>query len=113
MTEPTKERVERAWQIVNEYEETCSHLRGRYTRANLLSIVKLAAVAFAQAESQDYEEVLADKRRLIRKLDVIWNGEGAAKQASLCDIVAQIEDELPKLRAAFAQAEDGGQCDQP
>lgn len=40
---------------------------------------------------EDYEEVLADHRRLVRELDVLLNGEeGAAKQASLCDIVAQV-----------------------
>ncbi len=39
----------------------------------------------------DYEEVLADHRRLVRELDVLLNGEaGAAKQASLCDIVSQV-----------------------
>lgn len=37
----------------------------------------------------DYEEVLADHRRLVRELDVALNGDGAAKQASLCDLVAQ------------------------
>jgi hypothetical protein len=39
----------------------------------------------------DYEEVLADHRRLVREIDVLLNGvAGAAKQASLCDIVAQL-----------------------
>jgi ABC-type glutathione transport system ATPase component len=42
---------------------------------------------------QDYEEVLADKRRLTRELDVLLNGKGAAPQASLCDIVAQVQRE--------------------
>jgi hypothetical protein len=42
----------------------------------------------------DYEEVLTDQRRLVRKLDVLLNGQdGAAKQASLCDIVAQVSGE--------------------
>jgi hypothetical protein len=40
---------------------------------------------------QAYEEVLADKRRMTREIDVILNGEeGAATQASLTDIVAQL-----------------------
>jgi len=39
---------------------------------------------------EDYEEVLKDHRRLVRKLDVLLNGEGAAEQASLCDIVCQV-----------------------
>ena len=38
----------------------------------------------------DYEEVLAGHRRLVRALDVLLNGEGAAKQASLADLVAQV-----------------------
>lgn len=40
--------------------------------------------------AQDYEEVLADHRRLVRELDVLLNGGGAARQASLCDIVGQV-----------------------
>lgn len=36
------------------------------------------------------EEVLEDHDRLVRELDVIINGDGAAPQAKLCDIVAQI-----------------------
>lgn len=36
----------------------------------------------------DLEEALADKRRLTRELDVAMHGEeGAAKQASLCDLI--------------------------
>lgn len=42
----------------------------------------------------DYESVLSDHRRLVRELDVLLNGEeGAAEQASLCDIVAQVRRE--------------------
>jgi len=38
-----------------------------------------------------YAEVLADHRRLVRELDVLLNGvDGAAKQASLVDLVAQV-----------------------
>lgn len=45
----------------------------------------------------EYEEVLADHRRLVRELDVLLNGDGAAKQASLCDIVAQVASTRFKL----------------
>ncbi len=39
----------------------------------------------------DYEEAEEDRQALIRQLDVTWNGEaGAAKKASLRDIVSQI-----------------------
>lgn len=41
----------------------------------------------------DYEEVLTDNRRLTRELDVLLNGANAARQASLCDIVAQVSSE--------------------
>ena len=52
----------------------------------------------------DYEEVLAGHRRLVRELDVILNGDGAAKQASLCDIVGQCAAirrhlEMPLIKA--------------
>lgn len=70
---------------------------------SLIDIEKRAIRAFLQAEAAsrwnegsgitaaDYEEGLADHRRLVRELDVLLNGEGgAAKQASLCDIVGQL-----------------------
>lgn len=42
----------------------------------------------AIALNADYEEVLADKRRLAREIDIALHGEeGAAQQASLCDLV--------------------------
>jgi hypothetical protein len=41
---------------------------------------------------EDYELVLKDHRRLVRELDVIINGDNAAKQASLVDMVVQIRD---------------------
>jgi len=40
---------------------------------------------------EDCEEVDADHKRLVRELDVLLNGNGAAKQASLCDIVCQLK----------------------
>jgi hypothetical protein len=54
----------------------------------------------------DYEEMLTGHRRLVRELDVLLNGEaGAAKQASLCDIVRQVRSEGIKTAAPHAQAE--------
>lgn len=54
--------------------------------------------------ASDYEEVLADHRRLVRELDVLLNGEdGAAKQASLCDIVAQVATAQKNRISIFAQ----------
>ena len=45
----------------------------------------------------DYEKVLADHLRLVRELDVALNGDGAAKQASLCDIISQVKDKRWRL----------------
>lgn len=43
---------------------------------------------------KDYDEILQSQRDLVRQLDVLINGEeGAAKQASLCDIVTQLRCE--------------------
>lgn len=61
----------------------------------------------ACAVESAYEEVLADHNRLVRELDVLLNGEqGAAKQASLCDIVSQVRSE----RRAVVEALEAG-CD--
>lgn len=39
----------------------------------------------------DFESAYTDYKRLVREIDVIINGEdGAAKQASLCDLMGQI-----------------------
>ncbi|HBO2839603.1 TPA: hypothetical protein ACP31N_002659 [Pseudomonas aeruginosa] len=74
----------------------------------------LAQPSPAQAEqptADDYEEVLANHRRLVREMDVLLNGEeGAAKQASLCDLVGQVsaivrERRVPLLSPSQAEAE--------
>lgn len=57
----------------------------------------------------DYEHAFQSHRNLVRMIDVIINGEaGAAKQASLCDLVGQIE-ELVAIRGLSADTggEDG------
>jgi len=44
-----------------------------------------------EAGIEDYKATLEDHQRLVRKIDVILNGEeDAASQASLCDLVPQI-----------------------
>lgn len=45
----------------------------------------------------DYELAFADHRRLVREIDIIMNGAGAALQASLCDLVGDIKH-LGKVR---------------
>ena len=58
--------------------------------------------------SADYEEVLADNRRLTRELDVALHGEsGAARQASLCDLIGparELRVENERLRTALELA---------
>lgn len=44
-------------------------------------------------------EVLNDKRRLTREIDIIINGENAAQQAVLCDLIPQIQQLVKKLEA--------------
>lgn len=45
----------------------------------------------ASARAHFFEDVFEDHKRLTRELDVLLNGEdGAARQASLCDIVSQM-----------------------
>ena len=55
-----------------------------------------------QSAINDYEEVLTDHCRLVRELDVALSGEaGAAKQASLCDLIGkakQMREALEKIK---------------
>jgi hypothetical protein len=50
---------------------------------------------------KDYEEVDKDRDRLVREMDVIMNGENAAKQASLCDMVSQAQEWKSQLSQSF------------
>lgn len=46
-------------------------------------------------EIEGYKEVIELHNQLVRELDILLNGEeGAAKQASLCDIVRQVRKEF-------------------
>lgn len=61
----------------------------------------------AHQKLSDMQEVLDDKKRLVRDIDVIMNGEkGAAKQASLCDLIPQIK-QLSTLPAQLQAARLG------
>lgn len=66
-----------------------------------------ADLAGEQLSIADYEEVLADKRRLTRDLDLAMHGEdGAAKQASLCDLIEparRLRDRATATEAANAR----------
>ena len=63
-----------------------------------------------RAEIADLKEVLADKRRLARELDVAMHGEAdAAKQASLCDLVPlakELREKLERAQAALVHHND-------
>lgn len=63
-----------------------------YAKHAIWRIVYARPIPAQQSPSvSDYEEVLASHRDLVRELDVLLNGEiGAAKQANLCDLVAQV-----------------------
>ena len=54
----------------------------------------------------DYEKVLSDHRRLVHELDVIINGDNAAKQASLVDMVCQIRDLWPRQGVGWVKASE-------
>ena len=70
----------------------------KYIRADKVEALMAKAGQNDSATIDDYEEVLADHKRLVRELDVALNGEdAAAKQASLCDIVGQVKDKRWKL----------------
>lgn len=55
-------------------------------------IVKSAADELVALRSANRSSML-----LVRQLDVALNGDGAASQASLCDVVAQVQDQRWKL----------------
>jgi hypothetical protein len=67
-----------------QHKMDCYILRGTDDNRNT------RATQPATASADDYEEVLADHRRLVRELDQLLNRESAAEQAGLVDIVAQL-----------------------
>jgi hypothetical protein len=97
----------KAWVKDNEYLFKAEWKDGSFVDYEKLDLLRAAFNAGAATKQEsntpkpeqgddltiaDYEEVLADHRRLVRELDVALNGDGAAKQASLCDIVAQVKN---------------------
>lgn len=113
------EQVDKAWtahllmyaECIKERDhwKTVAEARGRdlLRNAQLLS----GSADETTCSAADYEEVLADHRRLVRELDVTLNGDGAAQQASLCDIVGQVKDRRWKL--VRAEEPSGGLCEGP
>lgn len=68
-----------------------------------LALELVYQLTMAVKATSDFEQMRADHRYLVRRLDVALNSEaGAAKQASLCDIVAQVEREGIRSRQSAA-----------
>ena len=76
-------------------------------KAENLGSWRLPLEAQEAPKAEDLQEVIDDYRRLTRELDIALNGDGAAKQASLCDIVAQVkrEKEAPKVTSVQSAKE--------
>lgn len=56
------------------------------------------SVLLGELSVSDYRQVLENNNRLVRELDVLLNGvDGAARQASLCDVVSQIKNDKLSL----------------
>jgi hypothetical protein len=76
-----KARAERA-------ADSILSLRTPAEKDNLTEADLRQVIANRDALLADYQEVLTDKQRLTRELDIALHGEeGAAKQASLCDLI--------------------------
>lgn len=66
-------------------------------------------IAELEQTIRDYKEANEDKKRLTREIDVIINGDGAAQQASLCDVVGDIKALVSveaKLKSRIATLEN-------
>jgi hypothetical protein len=75
-----------------------------YLAEQIVMLVRRAEKA--EAEVAGCKEVIADMHRLTRELDVALHGEeGAARQASLCDLITparNLRAEVERLRAVIA-----------
>ncbi len=68
-------------------------LRGILSKAGYDNPMGWKAIANAVAEAKDIDECLESHDNLVRDLDTMLNGDGAAPQARLCDIVSQVRKE--------------------
>lgn len=77
------------------------------TSDRALKLVTGTDIEIPPAEtSSDMDGVLQDHQRLVRELDVLLNGEeGAAQQASLCDIVAQVRKQGVVIKPVTEQVD--------
>ena len=68
----------------------------------------LAEVIALRSEVDGYMEWAQDVKRLTRQLDIEMHGDGAAQQASLCDLIGagkDMRDRAEKAEARAAEAE--------
>lgn len=81
--------------IKTNYKSMFYSIRKELTKVESLNVLKRLEEKFNNNIDliEDYEEVMIDKRRLVKELDVIINGKDAAEQASLIDIISQIRSE--------------------
>ncbi len=81
-----------------------------FNNDEMISIVDAILNAGDHATIKDYEDVLKDKKRLAREIDVALHGEkNAAPQASLCDLIplaAQMREQNKSLRAALEHSNE-------
>lgn len=79
---------DRLRQEIEEWQQKCQSLA--------------AGSVLDEQEIESLKEVLEDKRRLTRELDIALNGEeGAAEQASLCDLIEparRMRQEITRLK---------------
>lgn len=72
-------------------------IRGRLPKQHSM-LNRLEMISNIAAQRDQLLAVIADHDRLVRELDVFLNGkDGAAKQASLCDLVAQAKKKASLL----------------
>jgi hypothetical protein len=96
----------------------CPNCENLYSASKVESLLASLTKEHEQRMAE-YEEVLTDHRLLVRQLDVSMNGhEGAAAQASLCDIVVMFpawRDECRKqvLLEAATLADSWGDARKP
>ena len=91
-----------------EHWKENARLAQRFAEADKARAAKAEAdkarAAKAEAERDDYKAAYEDTKRLAREIDVALHGEdGAAKQASLCDLVHPAAEMRARLAALTAQ----------
>lgn len=88
---PTTVTAEAAGIATAAWADRCSNRISRHKRPDWHGADELVWRHEVDALLVMYEQARADELRLVRELDELLNGEdGAARQASLCDIVSQV-----------------------